>query len=196
VKEKATDLDLWEAIKMDNEQAFASLFNRYWSKLYSTAYSYTRDKEVCADIVHDIFLSLWTKRAELEIQSFTAYLTSATRYKVYKHLSASKSSIIDYKEEPEVFETASLVNDAENKLNRQDFETEIDNYLVDLPRRCREIFIMSRRLHLSNDEIAEKLGISKRTVENQITHALKHLRVSLKDLSVMLLLIESISRMK
>lgn len=63
----------------------------------------------------------------------------------------------------------------------RDLEFDMESSLSNIPKRCRQIFFMSRKELLSNDEIAGKLSISKRTVENQITHALKHLRLSLKD---------------
>jgi len=64
----------------------------------------------------------------------------------------------------------------------------LQQLLQQLPQRCREIFNMSRFQYLSNDEIARQLGISKRTVENQLTTALAHLRTNLKDISGVLII--------
>ncbi|WP_369414055.1 sigma factor-like helix-turn-helix DNA-binding protein [Desertivirga xinjiangensis] len=83
----------------------------------------------------------------------------------------------------------SVENSGYDRLASIDLETQLDAYLENLPKRCREIFFMSRKQMLSNDEIAAKLGISKRSVENQITFALKHLRVSIKDISIALILL-------
>lgn len=184
------DSDLWESIRDDNEKAFSTLFHRYSSKIYSTAYYYIRDSEVCEQIVHDIFLSLWSKRKTLNIESFTGYLTSAARYRVYKQMTANKTFPIEYKENLEVMSMRSVENSGYDRLASIDLETQFDAYLENLPKRCREIFFMSRKQMLSNDEIAAKLGISKRSVENQITYALKHLRVSIKDISIALILFE------
>lgn len=181
-----TDHELWESIKQNNEKAFAKLFYRYSTKIYSKAFSYLRDKEVCEQIVQDIFMALWTGRHSLQIQSFNAYLTSASRYQIYKHRYGSKVVPIDYKEDLKdtMYIGHSSENEGYSKLVSQEFELEVDSHLATLPKRCQEIFIMSRRKQLSNEEIADKLGISKRTVENQITNALKHLRFTFKDVSV------------
>ena len=68
-------------------------------------------------------------------------------------------------------------------------ERSLTAYLGQLPARCREIFLLSRTQQLSNHEIADRLGISKRTVENQITAALQHLKLSLKHLMLLVLLL-------
>jgi RNA polymerase sigma-70 factor (ECF subfamily) len=79
-------------------------------------------------------------------------------------------------------------NQGEHRIKNQELLQELDRYLEKLPKRCQEIFYMSRMDNLSNQEIAGRLGISKRTVENQITKALKHLRSCLKQLSTILCL--------
>ena len=180
-----TDHELWDSIKNNDEQAFAKLFYRYSTKIYSKAYSYLRDKETCEQIVQDIFMSLWNSRHTLEIQSFSAYLTSASRYSIYKHKYGSRMAIVEYQENlcDTMYLHRSSENEGYSKLAFQDLEMEVDSQLSSLPKRCQEIYIMSRRQQLSNDEIADELGISKRTVENQLTSALKHLRFSLKDIS-------------
>jgi len=180
-----TDHELWESIKNNDEQAFAKLFYRYSTKIYSKAYSYLRDKEICEQIVQDIFMGIWTARHTLQIESFGAYLTAAARYRIYKHRYSAKVVPIQYKEvlEDADYANHNSQNEGYNKLVSEEMELEVENRLSGLPKRCQEIFIMSRRQQLSNEEIADELGISKRTVENQITSALKHLRFSLKDIS-------------
>jgi RNA polymerase sigma-70 factor (ECF subfamily) len=71
-------------------------------------------------------------------------------------------------------------NQSDHRIKNQEFLMELSEYLEKLPKRCQEIFYMSRIDNLSNQEIAGRLGISKRTVENQITMALKHLRTCFK----------------
>ncbi len=191
------DHELWEAIQDNSERAFAALFHRYSTKIYSTAYSYIRDPVICEQIVHDIFITLWSGRHTLQIKSFKSYLTSAARYRVYKHIAANKIYPIDYKESMEdcVYADYTSQNAGYNNLIDREMELEVDSYLANLPQRCRQIFLMSRRQLLSNDEIANELGISKRTVENQITYALRHLRFSLKDVSVILIVLEGLTRL-
>lgn len=184
-----TDLELWEAISQNNDiNAFNMLFERYWSKIFTTAFSYLRDKEACNEITHDIFLNIWLKRNQLHIESFAAYLRASARYHVYKHQKLIKNTLVQYTDNLECIDSNSCSNNFDEEIRHTELESRIKKYLNELPKRCSEIFILSRMEHLSNDEIASRLQISKRTVENQLTHALRHLRISLKDLSVAILL--------
>lgn len=186
-----TDSELWDLIKMyDDERAFSLLFNRYASKIYSKSYSYLRDAEMCEEIVHDIFLTIWSNRKTLQVNSFSAYLTTASRYRVYKQVRQSKIAKLDYKEDVELFSKNTAENSGLNKLIYNDLEDKLDKSLSSLPKRCREVFLLSRKDLMTNDEIALKLGISKRTVENQLTQALKHLRTIYKDLPIMFIIIQ------
>ncbi|WP_367187146.1 sigma factor-like helix-turn-helix DNA-binding protein [Mucilaginibacter sp.] len=85
-------------------------------------------------------------------------------------------------------------NGAEEKLSYRDLTLQLEFSLKLLPKRCREIFWLSRVENRSNEEISNQFSISKRTVENQITHALKHLRVSYQELPEMVLFILLITR--
>ncbi|WP_026903190.1 RNA polymerase sigma factor [Pedobacter glucosidilyticus] len=189
--EKLTDSELWKLIKQHNEKAFRTLFDRYWSKVFTTAFKYLKDKDACSEIVNDLFLNIWNKKNQLEIASLQAYLTSAARYHVYKKLKTLKKSKLELVENYDHLDDKSEnSNPIDDKIKYLELENRLDDYLKALPKRCREIFIMSRKESLSNDEIAKKLNISKRTVENQLTHALKHIRTCLKNNLVILISIK------
>ncbi|MEO6522899.1 MAG: sigma-70 family RNA polymerase sigma factor [Mucilaginibacter sp.] len=187
-----TDSELFEAIKLNDEKAFNLLFERHWSTVYSVAHKYVKDEEAALEIAHDIFLNIWTKRLQLNISLFKAYVITAASYHGIRKRQTLKAIPIQYVEDYEYAEdTAYLMpdqqayNDGETKLDEQEMQDKIDILLNDLPKRCREIYSLSRRDNLSINEIAVKLGISKRTVENQLTVALKHLRTSLRYLVVL-----------
>ncbi|MDN5286901.1 MAG: polymerase sigma-70 factor [Mucilaginibacter sp.] len=187
---KYSDSELWEAITLDDTKAFQTLFERYWAIIYGTAFSYLKDKEACSEIVQDIFLNIWQKRNEFEISCFKNYLTCAARYHVYKQLKAKRSSAILYIEDYDRITTQHQgINQGDENITYLELEQSVETSLYNLPKRCREIFILSRMDNLTNDEIAEQLGISKRTVENQITHALKFLRSLLKHTAIIMLII-------
>lgn len=185
--QKLTDDELWAAVKNNELKAFNILFERYWSAIYSTSYSYIKDVEVCAEITHDIFLNIWNKRQSLEIHSIKAYLTSSARYHVYKREKRVRTIDLKYVENYIGVQESTTQNTAEENFNYSELKTKINAYLEELPQRSREIFLLSREENLSNDEIANRLSISKRTVENQITTALKHLRGSLKHLGIIMI---------
>ncbi|RYX80321.1 sigma-70 family RNA polymerase sigma factor [bacterium] len=173
------DVDLWNAICKDDEAAFTALFNRYWELLYNTSFRYLKDHEISEEIVHDIFLSIWNRRKDLKIISFKNFLLKSVRYQIYNRARAPKLPIIFADQnvyENNIFEE----NKGEIRIRELELDHELDKYLSQLPYRCKEIYKMSRIKNLSNQEIAQQLGISKRSVENQIALALKHLRMSFK----------------
>jgi len=180
-KDQPSDSELWRQIQLDNNRAFELLFSRYWSAVYTTSFTYLKDEEACTELVHDIFLNIWRNRHGLEISSFKNYLTMASRYQVYKLVKKGKASPITFVEEYDALPNSGYaMNLGEEKITYQEMESSIEGVLEKLPKKCREIFMLSRFDNLSNQEIAEKLGISKRTVENQITIALKLLRISIR----------------
>lgn len=173
-------MELWASIRQDDVRAFNLLFDKYWRRLYQTAYSLTRDQEASKEITHDVFLNIWKRRGELHIDSFPHFLLTAIRYQYYNRMRAAKSPIVlvpDYQK----LDGTIHRDEYEGRQTEADLTAVIKEYLTQLPNRCREIFLMSRRDHLSNEEIANHLNISKRTVENQITYALKHLRQTIRS---------------
>ncbi len=176
-----TDAELWSAICLDDEKAFDALFERYWTLIYNTAFAYLKDEDTAAQIVHDIFLNLWRKRQVYQIVQFKSYLSTAARYHVFKALKARKASNLVYVEDYTALKNnGESQNTGEENIHTAELENALLGSLDKLPKRCREIFTLSRTNQLSNDEIAEKLSISKRTVENQLTTALQYLRHVLK----------------
>ncbi|HEV2482401.1 MAG TPA: sigma-70 family RNA polymerase sigma factor [Puia sp.] len=187
--QQATDAELWAAIRGGDESAFRMLYDRYWTVIYSTAFSYLHDRAACAEIVQTIFLGIWLKRQELNIGDFNPYLKAASRYQVYKRLKLKGTLRILYKDPLAESATRATRNQGEDNIRYQELQSSLEAGLQGLPERCREIFLLSRREQLSIAEIAERLDISRRTVENQLTRALQHLRHSLGDLFVILLLV-------
>jgi len=189
-----TDEELWRAVQQtDCRASFAQLFYRYWKTMFTTMISYTSDKEKCEEIIHDIFISVWQNRKKVQIRHFQHYVKAATRYQVVEFLKSKKRSKLLYSADWELHGHRSDYNEGESKVDLEDIKTYINWLIQDLPLRCQEIFILSRIDNLSNSEIAEKLDISKRTVENQITVALRHLRNGLGPLmgSILLMIIFS-----
>jgi RNA polymerase sigma-70 factor (family 1) len=178
--QKVTDIELWNAIREGNEAAFRMLYDRYWPAIYSTAWSYLHDRQACTEIVQAIFLGIWMKRHELKIGAFYPYLKAAARYQVYKRLQKKGELKILYMDSLPDADGKAALNEGEFEINYRELQDSVDYHLQQLPQRCREIFLLSRKEHLSISEIALKLDISKRTVENQLTNALQHLRASLQ----------------
>ena len=169
---------LWGLIRSGDEQAFASLFNKHWSPLFSLAYRLLRSYDDAQDIIQNVYISIWERREELVFtHSIEHYLLQATRFQALKKLN---NILGDPQSLDRVREDFLPVFDAiSDRLVERDLYKEIDGVLETLPVRTKEIFLLSRRQHLTITEIAERLGISEKTVRNQLHLALKALRPSI-----------------
>ncbi|WP_126970303.1 RNA polymerase sigma factor [Gynurincola endophyticus] len=193
LNKESTDQEIWEEITCGSLKAFNLLFDRYWDTLYTTAYSYLNDQDACVSVVQDIFTNIWIKRKTLSIEFVGQYLKTAARYHIYKEIKKLKSVKVVYSTTIERSHEDDN-NAGEHKLIGQDLESWLDLQLSDLPTRCQEIFRLSRKEGFKNEEIAEQLGISKRTVENQITMALQHIRKNLKNITFSFIVLSLLSQ--
>lgn len=172
-----TDEELFSAVKQDDRKAFDMLYDRYWAIVYKKAFYYLRDQDICLEIVNDIFLNIWLKRKVSNILIFQNYLASAARYRVYNVLKTRKNNNLVYVNSYEMFENHNAERNAgETGIMNTEIQSRINGLLNGLPERCKEIFLLSKFGQLSNSEIAVKLSISKRTVENQISLSVKYLK--------------------
>lgn len=171
-----SDLDLLSSIKMDDRKAFETLYKRYAEKLYHSAYNLLRNKEVCEDIVQELFVNLWAKRHQLMIADLPSYLKMATKNRVVSYIRTKKVSL-----DITLVEDLIVEHFSSNPAFEKDIQRILQNNISQLPVKCREVFTLSRIEYLSNKQIAERLNISIKTVENQMTIALRHLRAGLKD---------------
>ncbi|GAA4799484.1 RNA polymerase sigma-70 factor [Olivibacter ginsenosidimutans] len=177
-----TDLDLWKSTQAGDRNAYHQLFNRHWEMAYVRTFHLLKDAEESQDIVHNIFVNIWIKREQLEIREFQAYVRNACRYHAYKYLKTRYKEALTFMNDQALrsLKTETVINSAEYNERLEELSVFKESLLKDLPKRCQEIFSLSRDEQLSNQEISHRLNISKRTVENQITYALKHIRLGLK----------------
>lgn len=183
-----TDELLFEALKQGDEKAFEQLYDRYWEKLLSAAFYRVHDLEVAKELVQDIFANLWRRRTQTHLSSsFTAYIHTAMRYSVLDHIRQLKRSekyVIAIKES--LAEETSQTHDT---VAYREFANVLDAEVNKLPQRCRQVFHLSRFEACTTKEIAEHMQISPKTVENQLTKALRLLRSNLREYSPYLYLV-------
>lgn len=175
-----SDRELLDLLQEDNVVAFEHIYNKYWSKLYLSAYNLLRDRYAAEDIVQEVLVQLWMKRNSQFIDSLNSYLYAAVRFQVFNLIRSGKVR--------EHFlnriEKLSIDNPAEQNLYEQDVINKMNEGLAELPERCREIFTLSRKENLTTKEIATRLGIAPKTVENQLTIAIRRLRVTMEQMLV------------
>jgi RNA polymerase sigma-70 factor (ECF subfamily) len=168
------------ALKDGNLWAFNELFERYGKRLYRFAMGYLKSSEDAEEIVQDVFLKIWKNREKLSDQkSFESYLFTIAKNAILNTIRKSKyeNAYLNYmKIHPE----KDVMLDEE--LNFKELEKAYLEGIEKLSPRRKEIFIMSRELSLSNAEIAEKMNISIKTVENQMTSAFSDIRRTLRTL--------------
>lgn len=171
-----TDSELLSLMRKGRREAFNEIYARYWEKVYQVAARRIRSREESKDLVQDLFFSLWVKRETLVINtSIDAYLFTAIKYKVInyieanivkeKYLKSLEQSVVDYD------------NSTHEQLIFQNLDELLQVGIKSLSPRVREVFELSRNEHLSINEIAERLQLSNQTVRNQISIALKTLRM-------------------
>lgn len=175
-----SDDQLLELIKSDKRSAFNELYKRHWSRLYIQAFNICGEEEACKDICQEVFIWFWENRQSINIKSSVqGYLSSAVKYKVLnfiRHGKVRADFFEKLKKAPEDY----LMEDS---MELKELQLVIKQFSDNLPERCGEIFKLSRNEYYSNREIAVMLNISERTVENQISIALKKLRRSLDKLT-------------
>lgn len=175
-----------EAFSGINSNEFRDAYLANWDKLYMYAYNILKDKKVCEDLVQDIFFSLWKNRNTSKINNISAYLFQSLKFQIYKYFRDTKFVSMDLERFYNIIEVSATPLET---MAFKDLEDMVSTHTANLPKRCQEIFYLSRFECLSHKEISEKLNISIRTVKNQISVALKYLRVQLEEQTYMLLLI-------
>jgi RNA polymerase sigma-70 factor (ECF subfamily) len=172
-------------LKNQNILAFNELYSRYCKELYDAAYKRLLSRDDVQDIIQDIFISVWNNAENLDENiSLRPYLFKSLKYKVidsiYKNKSNSHISLTDISE-------IDFIKDSRNydPLLAKELEAFLNNEIDNLPVKMKEVFLMSRKHYLPNDEIAKQLSISSQTVKNQISLALKRLRESLENANIL-----------
>jgi RNA polymerase sigma-70 factor (family 1) len=179
-----TDQELLEKLRQDNADAFEIIYKKYFPRLYAHAYKLLKDKDACKDIIQEIFSQLWFKRHTQEIKALDAYLHAATRFQVFKAIRSGRC----YENLFDVADELPVCRNTENLINEKEMALTLYNGIAQLPEKCRTIFYMSRMEYLSNKDIALKLSIAPKTVENQLTIAFRKLRVNFREYLPALLL--------
>ncbi len=173
-----SEADLLRGLEGGEEAAFRSLYDLYYQRLVTFAFRFTSDLDGARSIVQDVFVVLFEKRDEIRIHtSLKSHLFQSVRNRalnLVKHekMKRQHHAIIAFEADE-----GEAPNDG---LEISELEDRIAIVVDQLPAQCQKIFKMSRHDGVTNQEIADKLSISKRTVETQISKALKRLREDLK----------------
>lgn len=156
---------------------YTKLFNELYSPLCRYCMNLVSDMEMAEDIVQEQFVYIWEKREKLsEPASLKSYLFTAVKHRSINHLKKrfSRNSVYCIESLPES-ELMGTLPDPSDIIENKELGVILDNALANLPEKCRIIFTMKKMGEFTNKEIADKLKISVKTVENQMTIAFKKL---------------------
>lgn len=172
-----TDEKLLRGISRGEEEAFRNLFQTYFEPLTFYANRYLKDLDSARDLVQDVMSHIYENREKLEIrESLKAFL--------YRSVANRSLNLLKHEEVKQrhhaIIKDRSDEHYQDGDIEFSELQAKINRLMLSLPPECGRIFRMSRMEHMSNQEIADELNISKRTVETQISKALKVFRQALK----------------
>jgi RNA polymerase sigma-70 factor (ECF subfamily) len=177
-----SDLLVIEQIKAGDESAFDALFTDWYGKLQAYAFSVLQNEAQAEEAVQAVFCRIWEKRRQWQVHtSMKAYLYGSVYHQCMDGLRRIKQ-VKKYQHHVLQNNTEAQAASASGKAELKELEARLQVALLQLPDQCRAIFQLSRFGGLKYREIAEQLNISVKTVEAQVSRALKHLRDQLTDL--------------
>ncbi|HEY9559312.1 MAG TPA: sigma-70 family RNA polymerase sigma factor [Anseongella sp.] len=173
---KYDDPELIRLLQNGDERAFVAVYRRYWPVLFDSAWRRLKDRGMAEDVVQEIFVDLWTRRASLSVSRLGPYLQAAVRYKTLNYLARGKGS-------RELFEPMeqllALTPAADAKLMERELSELVQLFIRALPGKRRKIFELYYTEDLSTLEIADRLQVSRKTVQNQLRTAVIALKAHL-----------------
>jgi RNA polymerase sigma-70 factor (ECF subfamily) len=182
--DQTSEPSLVRSLSKGNLLAFNTLYYKYSKGLYRFAYGYLKTEVEAEELVQEVFTIIWEKRANLKEElSFRSFLFTIASNIIKKHF-RTKTYLSDY------FKIDSSDEDMQtsHQITYDSFYQYINELVNQLPERRKEIFLKSRFQGLSITEIAKELNISHKTVENQLTDALKFIRINLNRENLPLIL--------
>ncbi len=183
----SSDTELTVLLKQGDEVAYTEIYNRYSRKLMAMGYNYAKDSTLAEEIVQEVFIQLWEKRRNVEINTLSAYLATAIKFSVFR--------VIQRKRRQEAIAQEHYVKEEvvydDERIYAKFLEEYVNGITEELPEKCRLVFHYSRNLHMSNKEISEELNIAEKTVEAHLTKAIKNVRKGLEGLGISTILINT-----
>lgn len=177
-----TEIELAEGIKGSRVDAFDELYKTYAIPLHRFALSILKSGDDAEEVVQNTFFKIWEQRKKIQSsQALKAYIFTIAYHLI---IDLMRSRLKEKKYREGILEKATTNYDIEESIEFGDLLDRIDFIVKDLPPRKLEIYQLSRINHLSHNEIAEKLGISVKTVENGITFSMNFIKKRLQENSL------------
>ena len=174
-------------ILLNGEEGFKRIFNSYYPRLLRFAQEYVGNNDA-EDVLQDVFLTLWEKKTALRVDTnLNAYLLTLVKSQCLDFLKHKKvadrylANQMTVQQQEAAFNYYAMSKFEPEQMDIESLERLAEKAISELPDQCRKVFELSRYEGLKYKEIAQRLGISVKTVESHMSQALKILRVTLKD---------------
>ena len=177
--------DIIEELTEGNQEAFRMVFKAAYPQVRAFSKGFTKNDADADDIAQQVFIKLWTKRAILaNVRNFETYLYTITKNTVLNHMASQKAFMVDISD---VRNLSTENTSPLEQIEASDLQLLIDMTVENMPPQRQAVYKLSRVEGLSNDQIAERLGLQKKTVENHLNLALGEIRKVLKMFILLLL---------
>jgi len=177
-----SEKEQWKAIQQGNRILFEVNFRKYYSPLCGFAYTKLQSSDIAEEIVQDVFVNLWDKRSVLDITYFKSYLYTSVNNSVLNHFKHEKVKR-EHKAEMKVVGEEATEDDT---MEFTELQSKLAALVAAMPEQRQKVFKLAKMEGLKYKDIAEKLGVSIKTVENHMGKALSYLREHLQDFYVLL----------
>ncbi|MBL0740372.1 RNA polymerase sigma-70 factor [Chryseolinea lacunae] len=180
-------------MKNSSIEEFQNIFRKHHKGMCDMACNIVGDADAAKDIVQEVFMKLWTNRERLDLDGpIKHYLAKATAHTAYNHLRFNKKI---HRLDDHITEDTLVAYTGTETLEFQEFERKVKEAIDKLPPQCRTVYVLSRQENMKYQEIADVMGLSLKTVENQMGIALDKLRgalkpfMTIKSLAVVILIV-------
>lgn len=185
-----SDQQILTEIASGNQHVFDDLYRSEYRKLFMLSFKYTRDQEIAEEVVHDVFIKIWNQASALVItQSLRSYLAKAivnTSINAIKKIKVVHDHHERYKDE--LFED---FDDEDEAMALEKKMLLLERAIEKLPPQCKKVLLMSKYNKQKQQEIADQLNISIKTVKNHLSYAYKKIKENMENEIIMLLIVIS-----
>lgn len=180
-EENKAEQEILQKLAKNDRKVFEQVFKSHYTELCRFAMRYVREEIASEEIVQEVFINIWERRAELNINSsIKAYLFTAVRNRSFNYI---KLQLPKEHQKTDIDSLSEFqIDNTEDDLRLEEIKAYVNEAIDCLPKKCKAIFILSRTAGMTYREIADEMDISVKTVENQIGLALKKLREQLNPI--------------
>ena len=173
------ELFIFNRMADGDKEAFRFFFDKYYTDLCNLVNIYLHNQAISEEIVQDVYIYFWERKDNIKIESSVkSYLLKASKHKSLNYLRNEKNKLNILEKLSKV--TSNTPDVPDSIMDASQIRAVIEQSVNSLPERCRQVYMLSREKDFTYREIANELGISEKTVENQMVKALKKLRELLR----------------